>query len=185
MTKSFHGTRRRFLQLGLSALACGIATPALAMPWRMPQAGIRALSFYNLHTDERLHVDYWRDGGYSRAAMAKIDHVLRDHYSGEVYPMHPRLMDLLHALQTRLGNDGAIEVISGYRSPHTNAMLRRETTGVARNSYHCKGMAIDIRLPGTSLSHLHRTALAMRRGGVGYYPTSDFVHVDVGPVRRW
>jgi len=94
-------------------------------------------------------------------------------------------MDLLHDLQFKLGNDNPIEIISGYRSPHTNAALARASGGVAHNSYHMRGMAIDIRMQGTSLGRLRNTALAMGRGGVGYYPVSDFVHVDVGPIRHW
>ena len=178
-----NNSRRKFLQLGLTALACSIATPALAFAPRAQ--GAKSLSFYNLHTDERLRVTYWKDGVYSRPAFSKIDQILRDYRSGEVRPMNVRLMDLLHDLQTRLKNDNTIEIISGYRSPHTNAMLASMSEGVAKHSYHPKGMAIDIRLPGTSLAQLHRTALMMGRGGVGYCPSSDFVHVDVGPVRQW
>ena len=179
----FDGTRRRFLQLGLIATAGLIATPAMAAVPRVKSA--RTLSFHNLHTDEKLQVTYWKDGRYGRTAMAHIDHLLRDHYSGDEHPIHPRLMDLLYDLQHRTKNHGTIEVISGYRSPKTNMMLASYSDGVASRSYHTKGMAIDIRMPGTSLSRIHKTALAMRRGGVGYYPDSQFVHVDVGPVRKW
>ena len=94
-------------------------------------------------------------------------------------------MDLLHDLQARLGNHSAIEIISGYRSPKTNMHLAQLSDGVARRSYHTQGMAIDLRMPGTSLAKIHHTALAMKRGGVGYYPDSQFVHVDVGPIRTW
>jgi uncharacterized protein YcbK (DUF882 family) len=183
MKHPFDKVRRRFLSLGLTAMACSVAAPALAAVPRFK--GVRTLAFHNLHTDERLHVDYWRNGQYDRPAMAKIDHALRDHYSGDVHPMDARLMDLLYDLQGRLGNRGAVEVISGYRSPKTNLRLASYSDGVARSSYHTRGMAIDLRMPGTSLPKIHRTALAMRRGGVGYYPDSQFVHVDVGPVRAW
>lgn len=183
MKHPFNHARRSFIGASLTALACSAALPALAAVPRVK--GLKALAFHNLHTDERLHIDYWRDGKYSPSALAKINHVLRDHYSGDVFPMNVRLMDLLHDLQARLGNHGAIEVISGYRSPKTNMRLAQMSDGVASQSYHTKGMAIDIRMPGTSLARIHRTALAMERGGVGYYPDSQFVHVDVGPVRRW
>jgi uncharacterized protein YcbK (DUF882 family) len=183
MTLIINHTRRDFMRFGLVALACSVTAPALAAVPRFK--GLRALAFHNLHTDERLHVDYWRDGKYNRAALAKIDHVLRDHYSGDVHPMDVRLMDLLHDLQGKLGNHGPIEIISGYRSPKTNMRLAQASDGVARRSYHTRGMAIDLRLPGTSLSKIHHTALAMQRGGVGYYPDSQFVHVDVGPIRTW
>jgi uncharacterized protein YcbK (DUF882 family) len=179
----FDGTRRRFLQIGLAAVACSVATPAFAIMPRLK--GTRELAFHNLHTDERLRIMYWKDGNYSRPAFDKINHILRDHRSGDVHPMHPRLMDLLSELQGRLKNHGVIEVISGYRSPQTNAMMASYSDGVAQHSYHTKGMAIDIRLPGTSLRKIQMAALLMHRGGVGYYPTSDFVHVDVGPIRRW
>lgn len=183
MQKLFNGTRRHFLQLGLTALACGVVRPAFAV---MPSPkGVRALSFHNMHTDERLHVNYWHDGAYDRMAWGKINYILRDHYSGDIHPMNIRLMDLLYDLQSRLKNHGVIEVVSGYRSPKTNLMLARLSDGVAKNSYHCKGMAIDIRLPSSPLSSVYDVALAMRKGGVGYYPDSEFVHVDVGPVRTW
>jgi uncharacterized protein YcbK (DUF882 family) len=188
MTQIFDGTRRRFLKLGLATFACAAAVPAFTAPAfaAMPRtARVRALSFHNLHTDERLHVTYWKDGKYDRPAMARINHILRDHYSGDVCQMNPRLIDLLHDLQGRLHNDNPVEIISGYRSPQTNLMLARLSDGVAKNSFHTKGMAIDIRMQGTPLTKIHNVALGMRRGGVGYYPDSEFVHMDVGPVRRW
>ena len=181
MTKSC--TRRRFLTLGLTALASVAAQPALAVMPRIKSA--RALSFHNLHTDEKLHAIYWKDGTYDRAAWGRINHILRDHYSGDEYPMDLRLMDLLFDLQGKLHSDSAIEIVSGYRSPQTNMRLASLSDGIAKHSYHTKGMAIDIRMQGTPLPRIHNVALAMRRGGVGYYPDSQFVHVDVGPVRKW
>ncbi len=183
MTQFFDGTRRRFLQIGCAALASMAATPALAS---VPHVkSIRSLAFHNLHTDERLRVNYWHNGKYDRLACSKIDHILRDHYSGDAFPMDVRLFDLLHDTQTKLGYDGNIEIISGYRSPKTNMILARNSDGVAKHSYHTKGMAIDVRMQGVSLPHLHNVALNMHRGGVGYYPDSEFVHMDVGPIRRW
>ncbi len=183
MTKIFDGTRRRFLELGITAAACSMATPALAAIPRFK--GVRAISMHNLHTDEKLHVTYWKDGKYDRAAWAKINHILRDHYSGDSCAMNLRLMDLLYDLQRQVNNDKPVEIISGYRSPKTNMMLARASDGVAKNSYHTRGMAMDIRMNGTSLPKIHNTALKMRRGGVGYYPDSQFVHIDVGPMRMW
>ena len=179
----FNIARRGFMNLGLAALACSVVSPAMAAVPRI--RGLRALAFHNLHTDERLNLAYWQNGKYSRPALTQINHILRDHYSGDVYPMDVRLMDLLCDLQNKTGHDGAIEVISGYRSPKTNMMLARYSDGVSKRSYHTKGMAIDIRMPGVPLRGLYRTALGMQRGGVGYYPESQFVHVDVGPVRTW
>jgi uncharacterized protein YcbK (DUF882 family) len=182
MSKSFHPTRRTLLKFGAVALACA-STPALAAMPRLQ--GARLLAFHNLHTGEKLRTTYWKDGKYDRAACARIDHILRDHYSGDEHPIDLRLMDLLFDLQARLRSDSAIEIISGYRSPRTNLMLASASDGVAKRSYHTRGMAIDIRLPGTPLPQIHNVALAMRRGGVGYYPDSQFVHIDVGPLRRW
>lgn len=176
-------TRRNILGLGLAAFVCSAARPVLAAVPMVRDA--KFLAFHNLHTDERLAVQYSRNGRYIPDAHEKINHLLRDHYSGDVYPINGHLLDLLYDIQAHTDHHGPIEVISGYRSPKTNMRLASYSDGVAKNSYHTKGMAIDIRLPGVSLSRLHNIALHMKRGGVGYYPTSDFVHVDVGPVRRW
>jgi len=185
MIETIDQTKRIFCGIGLSALACGLSTPALAAWPKMASPTARHLSFHNLHTDERLQIAYWKDGAYDRTAWAQINHILRDHYSGQSHVMDLRLMDLLHDLQMSLRNDNTIEIISGYRAPITNQHLREATNGVAKNSFHLQGKAIDIRINGTALSDIHTAALAMDRGGVGYYPDSQFVHVDVGPVRRW
>ncbi len=172
--------RRCFLAgAGASLLAPG---PALAR-----NAGARLLAFDNLHTGEKLKVEYWADGQYVPEALAQVNHVLRDFRSGEVHPIAPQLLDLLSLLRARLDTGAAVNVISGYRSPATNAMLRgeHEHSGVATKSLHMQGMAIDIRIPGRPLAAVHTAALAQRAGGVGYYPQSDFVHVDVGRVRSW
>ncbi len=184
MLKSFDAGRRRFLQMSLTAVACSAAVhPAFAA---MPRIDARrALSFHNLHTDEKVHVQYWQNGRYDPNACERINHILRDHYSGDEHPIDLRLIDMLYDLQGKLKNDNPIEIISGYRSPRTNLRLASMSDGVAKNSYHTRGMAIDIRMAGTPLPHIHNVALAMRRGGVGYYPDSQFVHVDVGPLRRW
>jgi len=117
--------------------------------------------------------------------LRDINTVLRDHRSGDVYPIDTDLLDLLFALQATVGSRKAYEVISGYRSPATNASLRNTSSGVAKRSYHMQGKAIDIRLPGCDLEQLHTAALSIKAGGVGYYPGSDFIHVDVGPLRSW
>ncbi len=150
-------------------------------------AGARSLSFNNIHTGERLAVDYWVDGAYQPDALSEVNHVLRDFRTGDVHAIEPRLLDLLTRIRARLETNKPVQVISGYRSPLTNAMLRgkHEHSGVASKSLHMQGMAIDIRLADCDLQTLHRAALAERSGGVGYYPESDFVHVDVGRVRHW
>jgi uncharacterized protein YcbK (DUF882 family) len=174
--------RRRFV--GLAAAGCVLALPfgrsAAAAP-----SGARRLSFYSLHTHESLEAVFWQDGCLLPAALAEIDWHLRDFRTGDVHRIDPDLLDLLHRLGRALDYDGPIHVISGYRSPETNAMLAAQSGGVAKNSYHVRGMAIDIRLPGRALREVQHAALDLAQGGVGFYPRSDFVHVDTGPVRSW
>lgn len=181
-------TRRQLLLLGAS-LAVGALLPTGARAARRsPGLGERVprkLELLNLHTGESLQAVYFEDGRYLPDALAEIDVVLRDHRTGEVHPIEPRLLDLLHRLSASLESDAPYHVISGYRSPATNAMLHAESPKVAAHSLHMQGWAIDVRLPGRELAELHRAALALQGGGVGYYPSSDFVHVDVGRVRTW
>jgi uncharacterized protein YcbK (DUF882 family) len=178
-------TRRDFLRTGLTA-AWALAIPGAAWTGlRVPDRRVRSLSFYNLHTGESLKAVYYENGGYVAGALKEIDYVLRDFRANEVKPIDPRLLDLLVALHDRLGTTAPYHVISGYRSPKTNAMLHAYSEGVAAHSLHIDGRAIDIRVPGRNLSTLHDAALALRAGGVGYYPHSDFVHVDTGRVRHW
>jgi uncharacterized protein YcbK (DUF882 family) len=150
-----------------------------------PGANVRSVSFDNLHTGQRLSADYWADGDYIPDALKTIDHVLRDFRTGDVHPIEPRLLDLLALLRAKLETESAVRVISGYRSPKTNAMLHEKSDGVASSSLHMEGMAIDIRIGGRQLAKVRDAALTLAAGGVGYYPRSDFVHVDVGRVRRW
>lgn len=156
-------------------------------PVRANEAGVRLLAFDNIHTGEKLKVEYWAEGQYLPDALAQVNHVLRDFRSGDVHPIAPQLLDLLSLLRVRLETAEPVTVISGYRSPTTNALLRgeHEHSGVASKSLHMQGMAIDIRIAGRSLAAVHTAALSQRGGGVGYYPASDFVHVDVGRVRTW
>jgi uncharacterized protein YcbK (DUF882 family) len=173
--------RRHFLT-GVSA-SLFVPRPAFAIG----ASGVRQLAFDNLHTGEKVKVEYWAEGQYLQDALAQINHVLRDFRSGEVHPIAPQLLDLISMLQARLETTGPVSIISGYRSPATNVMLRgeREHSGVATKSLHMQGMAIDLRIAGRSLAAVRTAALAQRLGGVGYYPQSDFVHVDVGRVRSW
>jgi uncharacterized protein YcbK (DUF882 family) len=130
-------------------------------------------------------VVYWADGRYLPGALADIDYILRDHRAGEIKPIDTRLLDLMCSLRANLEIRGPFHVISGYRSPETNALLRNRGQGVARNSLHLQGKAVDIRLPGCELSVLRRAAMKLKGGGVGYYPSPNFVHIDVGRVRHW
>jgi len=182
MRRGLDRGRREFLGAAAMAVTGMIAAPALAMP-RAP--GRRALAFYNLHTGESLDLVYWAEGLYNPGAMQRIDWLLRDFHNGTVRPIDRRLLDLLATMRQNLGSQAPFQVLSGYRSPETNAMLARTTEGVATNSLHLEGKAIDIRVPGRSLAAVHRLALALKGGGVGYYPHSDFIHLDVGRVRQW
>ena len=178
-------SRRLFLH------SVGIALVPVSSFWTtsavadLAKAEIRTLSFDNLHTGERLKLDYWVQGDYVPDALASINHLLRDFRTGDVHAIEPNLLDLLVMVRQRLETTAALAVISGYRSPKTNATLHEASSGVASQSLHMQGMAIDIRIPGRPLAAVHKTALEMQAGGVGYYPKSDFVHVDVGRVRRW
>ena len=151
----------------------------------MRAADARQLSFYHTHTRLSLDVVYYQNGEYVDSALDEINRFLKDFRSGEIAEINPELLDILHDVRNDLGTDAAFEVISAYRSPQTNEMLRATTSGVAKNSQHIKGNAIDVRLRGIRTTRLRDTAVRMQRGGVGFYPKSDFVHVDTGPVRRW
>jgi uncharacterized protein YcbK (DUF882 family) len=143
------------------------------------------LSFHNLHTGEALAIEYWQNGAYAADACAAIDQILRDHRTGEIHAIDARLLDLLHELSGQLETRAPFQVISGYRSPHTNAALADASSGVARGSLHMQGLAIDIAIEGVPTATLRDAALSLARGGVGFYPNPGFVHVDVGRVRRW
>lgn len=145
----------------------------------------RSLSFVHTHTGERLSSVYFQDGQYLDAELARIDHVLRDFRTGDVHPIDPGVLDILADLRALADRDEAFEVICGYRSPETNAALRRRSSGVAEHSLHLEGRAIDVRLPGVPTARLRELALGMSRGGVGFYRTSDFVHLDNGRIRTW
>ncbi|MHB8095875.1 MAG: YcbK family protein [Candidatus Aminicenantales bacterium] len=177
--------RRRFLRLGAAALALPILSrfPAFAEP--IPLPANRDLSLYNTHTGESAAVEYCRSGCLVSPSLEKINYVLRDHRTGEMKAIDIRLLDLLNMLSRKTAADRPFYVISGYRSPQTNAFLRAHSRGVAEHSLHLVGKAIDIRLPGLKLRDLYRAAVSLRGGGVGIYPESDFVHVDIGRVRTW
>ena len=176
--------RRHFL-LSASAV-CGvvgtmIAAPGLASAPSKP----RSVRFVHTHTGESLTASYFDGSAYNLACLGEVNHLLRDFRTGESHSIDPSLLDVLYDLQTLANRDSAFEVISGYRSPATNAMLHHLSSGVAEHSQHLLGKAIDIRLQGYSTLALSKHARSLARGGVGYYQSSDFVHVDTGPVRCW
>lgn len=180
-------TENRPTDLRRRALAKGFALLPLAFamaPARAALAPPRTLSFYHTHTGERLTVTYAENGRYVPGALREVDHLLRDFRTETTHPMDPRLLDQLVALNRCCG-ERTFEVISGYRSPQTNAMLRHASSGVATHSLHIEGRAIDVRLTGYETARLCNAALAMASGGVGFYPRSDFVHLDTGRFRTW
>jgi uncharacterized protein YcbK (DUF882 family) len=144
------------------------------------------LLLYNTHTAERIELVYRRGDQYIPGALAQLDYFLRDHRTGDVRHFDPRLYDILFDLASSIGHlGGQIDIICGYRTTSTNESLRAHTTGVAKNSLHIQAEAIDLRMPGIETLQLRKAALALHRGGVGYYPHSDFIHIDVGRVRQW
>lgn len=180
---SYH--RRDFIKVGAMALA-GSVLPLKAMAALMPYTeGRRSLAFYNTHTAEKILVCYYDRGVYDPKALDRINYILRDHRTGSVKPIDLKLLDVLHKVKCRVGYRDPVHVISGYRTPKTNDMLRRITSGVAKASLHTKGQAIDIRLPGYSTAKLRDVCIDLQTGGVGYYPRSNFVHLDTGIVRDW
>ena len=185
MTHRSSLARRRFLRHG-AQLATAVAAPMLVLPARATVPDGRALAMWHTHTHERIDLVYAVAKDYLPEALGSLNRFLRDHYSGEVGSMHPPLFDLLHQTRQLLGAAGPFEVISGYRCPATNDKLRHTRgRGVAQQSLHMQGRAIDVRLRGVPLAELRDAALSLRGGGVGYYPNEQFVHIDTGRVRSW
>ena len=178
-------SRRQLLRMGLITVASGLIPGRAMAAVNRLAAGERSVCIYNLHTNEYLDVVYWRDGKYLPEAFRDINHVFRDHYNGAVKPIDKKLIDFLYSIQSRLDCNEPIHLISGYRSPATNARLRKKSNGVARRSLHIMGQAADIRMPGYQIKTLRSVAYNLQNGGVGYYPRSNFLHVDVGRVRFW
>jgi uncharacterized protein YcbK (DUF882 family) len=174
-------------RIGRRALLTGTAAAALiGLPRRSRAASTRSLALYHTHTGEKLRVTYAENGATIPDALAEIDRFLRDFRTGEIHTIDRDLLDLLCRLRGRTGDRGTFEIISGYRSPRTNEMLRRTGGGgVAKRSLHMDGKAVDVRLTGIRTARLREEAIAMQAGGVGFYPQSDFVHVDTGRVRQW
>jgi uncharacterized protein YcbK (DUF882 family) len=180
--------RRRLLGLGFAAAATSLMVPTLFAKGAFASTGSsgdRTLAFYNTHTDEKLKATYLRGSQFDKGALRDINHILRDFRTGDVHPIDLKLLDLLTELHQKTGSKQPFQIISGYRSPKTNAMLNAESSGVAKRSMHLDGKAIDIRLADVKLKTLHQTAVSMKRGGVGMYTASNFVHVDTGRVRYW
>ena len=183
--KPMRMTRRTFVKLGTTATITGLLPSAVLGSSKHLSVEERSLAFYNTHTGERLKAVYWAEGNYVAGSLREINHILRDPRNDEVHEIDNRLLDLLFSVRREIETNEPFHVISGYRSARTNALLRAHSTGVAKNSLHLVGQAIDIRLPGRETRILQKAAIALKGGGVGYYPKSDFVHVDIGRVRYW
>lgn len=173
--------RRRFLAAGVAGAA--VLTPLGAVARIV--GGERVLRFHNIHTGEKLARVYWQDGQYLAGPLREFDHLLRDWRTDEVTRIDLKVLDLLAELHRLMGSSRPFDVISGYRSPKTNAKLRADGRSVAKKSFHMLGKAVDVNLPGRDLRALHKAAINLKRGGVGYYGKSGFVHVDTGRVRYW
>jgi uncharacterized protein YcbK (DUF882 family) len=174
-------------QLDRRRFVCSVAALAL-IPFSAhctPASDKRSLSFVHTHTGETLSTTYFQDGNYLAPSLERVNHLLRDFRTNEVHSIDPALLDILFDLQGQTHDDGPFEVISAYRSPQTNAVLRRRSSAVAQHSLHMEGRAIDIRLRGFPTPKLRDVAITLHRGGVGFYAASDFVHVDTGRVRLW
>lgn len=181
-TSPHHFSRQRRTAL-LAAVGLS-AAPALLQATTSLYPELR-LNLFNLHTGEHVDTVYWENGNYNNEGLAVINNLLRDHRTGGVIPIDPRLLSVVYLVNAKLQNKHPISVISGYRSRETNRMLALKNSGVARNSYHIKGQAIDLRIEGINSKAIRDAALKLRVGGVGYYEKSDFVHLDTGPRRSW
>jgi uncharacterized protein YcbK (DUF882 family) len=179
-------SRRRFLK----GLACGsllaigsskTTQAAFLKPINKP----KMLSLVHHHTGDKLNLTYFDQGIYIKDALAEINYFLRDYHNDQIHRVDPKLLDHLHDVKLLLGTNRPFHILSGYRSPSTNASLRRHTRGVANHSLHMEGKAVDIRMEGVSAKTIRNAALQVQKGGIGYYPRSNFVHLDTGDMRTW
>jgi uncharacterized protein YcbK (DUF882 family) len=185
-TYSFYWTRRSLLKTtvaGLLLLGGRLLRPSIARADELPDG---ELTFFNVHTDERLQVRYRDDvGNYDLTALDEVNHILRCHHTGEVAAIDVRVLEHVNLVQKAVDGGGEIHVISGYRSPEYNALLQKRSRRVARHSLHIEGQALDFYIPGVKPRDLRHAALKLRYGGVGYYPRKNFIHLDCGPFRTW
>ena len=173
-------SRRQILQTGTLLIATGLfPSPGWSHHTK------RSLDLHNALTGESIELEYWVQGEFVPDALKALNHFLRDPHNGKVTEIDPKLFNLIHDITSKLGAKGTINVISGYRSPATNDRLRRRNSAAAKGSFHVKGKAVDIRVPGHSAKSVRQVALNLKQGGVGYYPRSRYVHIDTGPVRSW
>jgi len=176
-------SRRKFIQLTSAGIITSALMPSQALASLASRP--RTITLNNLHTGEKLETCYFDGARYVSAELARVNHICRDFRRNESHPMDRALLDKINAIQSVLGTQAEVQIISGYRSPATNEMLRGKSSGVAKKSYHMLGQAIDFRLAGVPLSDVRKAAISLKAGGVGYYPGSNFVHIDTGPARAW
>ncbi|RPH29017.1 DUF882 domain-containing protein [Buttiauxella warmboldiae] len=179
----FDANRRRLLALGGVALGAALLPSQALATLSTPRP--RILTLNNLHTGESLKAEFFDGKGYIQDELARLNHFFRDYRANKIKSIDPKLFDQLYRLQSLLGTNKPVQLVSGYRSLVTNNGLRAHGKGVAKKSYHTKGQAMDFHIEGISLSNVRKAALSMRAGGVGYYPRSNFVHIDTGPLRHW
>jgi len=177
--------RRRFLKMFAYSSVSALSFPGIATAAIQRDHQPRQLSFDHTHTGEKLSVTYYENGKYLMDALQEINTLLRDHRTGDIQVIDPELLNQLHNLRSKLGVSKPFHIISGYRSPFTNAQLQKRSSSVAKKSLHMQGKAIDVRIEGVDSQRLRNAAIAMRRGGVGYYQRSNFVHLDTGRFRAW
>ena len=180
----FDANRRKLLALGGAALGAAAILPAPAFA-TLSTPRPRILTLNNLHTGESLKAEFFDGRGYIQDELARLNHFFRDYRANKIKSIDPGLFDQLYRLQGLIGTNKPVQLIPGYRSLDTNDELRARSRGVAKHSYHTKGQAMDFHIEGISLSNVRKAALSMRAGGVGYYPRSNFVHIDTGPLRNW
>lgn len=179
----FDANRRKLLALGGAALGVAILPTSAFATLSTPRP--RILTMNNLHTGETIKAEFFDGRHYIQDELSRLNHFFRDFRANKIKTIDPGLFDQLYRLQGLLGTRKPVQLISGYRSLATNNRLRSRSSGVAKHSYHTKGQAMDFHIEGISLSHVRKAALSMRAGGVGYYPRSNFVHIDTGPARHW
>ena len=175
--------RRKWLGAGAAAFGLSLLPSHVFAAMTTPKPKI--LRFQNLNTGEFLKTEFFDGRHYNKSELARLNHLFRDYRCDKVKTIDPKLFDQIYMLQVMLGSNKPIQLISGYRSLETNNALRRSNSGVAKKSYHTRGQAMDFHIEGIQLSHIRKAALKMRAGGVGYYPKSNFIHIDTGPARTW
>lgn len=176
-------SRREFIRLAGSGLVVASLAPRLAQASYPDKP--RTIAMNNLHTGESLESCYFNGQDYVASELGRLNHICRDFRRNEVFAMDKNLFEQINQIQTLLGTQAEVQIISGYRSPATNEALRSKSSGVAKKSFHMLGQALDFRLDGVKLSHVREAAMTLKAGGVGYYPKSNFVHIDTGPSRAW